>query len=153
MCVQSLNLIFLAVFVLELVMCPPPRNVSIAKFLWPWKLQHQIPFKHIFWSNCHLSNFFGESLTSNKSILERKSKYLNSIRVFPFFISFSCWNEINKKSSLKEDTRRMKNCKVNQISDRSSDQRCSVRKDVFRHFAKFTGKHRAGVSFLIKLQT
>ena len=108
MCVQSLNLIFLAVFVLELVMCPPPRNVSIAKFLWPWKLQHQIPFKHIFWSNCHLSNFFGESLTSNKSILERKSKYLNSVRVFPFFTPFFCWNETNTNLQQKMTGERWK---------------------------------------------
>ena len=39
-------------------MWSPPRNVSLAKFLEPWKLQHQIPFKHIFWSNYHLSNLF-----------------------------------------------------------------------------------------------
>ena len=70
-----------------------------------------------------------------------KSKYLNSIRVFPFFISFFCWNEISKKSSIKEDTRKMENCKANHILDRSSHRRCSVRKDVLRNFAKFTGKH------------
>ena len=33
MCVQSLKLILEAVFVLELVKCSPPRNVSLAKFL------------------------------------------------------------------------------------------------------------------------
>ena len=32
-------------------------------------------------------------------------------------------------------------------------QRCSVRKGVLRNFSKFTGKHRARVSFLIKSQT
>ena len=37
---------------------------------------------------------------------------MNSIRVFPFFISFFCWNEINKKSPIKEDTRKIKNCKA-----------------------------------------
>ena len=66
---------------------------------------------------------------------------MNSIRVFPFFISFFCWNEISKKSSIKEDTRKMENCKANHILDRSSHRRCSVRKGVPRNFAKFTGKH------------
>ena len=45
-------------------------------------------------------------------MLKEKSKYLNSIRVFPFFISFFCWNEINKKSPIKEDTRKIENCKA-----------------------------------------
>ena len=115
-CVQSLKLIFKAVFVLELVMCSPPRNVSLGKFLKSWKLQYQIPFKHIFWSNYHLSNFFWKSLTSNKSIFERKSKYLNSIRASPFFISFSCWNETNTNSSIKEDRRKMENCNIKPIT-------------------------------------
>ena len=66
---------------------------------------------------------------------------MNSIRVFAFSISFFCWNEITKKSSIKEDTRKMENCKANHILDRSSHRRCSVRKDVLRNFAKFTGKH------------
>ena len=70
-----------------------------------------------------------------------KNKYLNSIMVFAFSISFFCWNEITKKSSIKEDTRKMENCKANHILDRSSHRRCSVRKDVLRNFAKFTGKH------------
>ena len=51
--------------------------------------------------------FLLKSLTSNISILEQKCKYLSSIRVFPFFISFFCWNEINKKSS-REDTRKIR---------------------------------------------
>ena len=118
MCVQSLTLILLAVFILELVMCSPPRNVSLAKFLKPWKLQPQIPLKHIFWPNYHLSNFFWKSLTSSKSILERKSKYLNSTRVFPFFISFFCWNETSTKSSTKEDRRKMEYCKANNIAEK-----------------------------------
>ena len=33
MCVQSLKLIVWAVFVLELVMCSPPKNVSLVKVL------------------------------------------------------------------------------------------------------------------------
>ena len=77
-----------------------------------------------------------------------KSKYLNSIRVFPFFISFFCWNEISKKSSIKEDTRKMENCKANHILDRSSHRRCSVRKDVLWNFGKFTGKHQCQGLFM-----
>ena len=30
----------------------------------------------------------------------------------PFFVSFFWWNEINKKSPIKEDTRKIKNCKA-----------------------------------------
>ena len=66
---------------------------------------------------------------------------MNFIRVFPFFISFFCCNEISKKSSIKEDTRKMENCKANHILDRNSHRRCSIRKDVHRNFAKFTGKN------------
>ena len=77
-----------------------------------------------------------------------KNKYLNSISVFPFFISLFCWNEISKKSSIKEDTRKMKNCKANHILERSSHRRCSVREDVLRNFAKFTGKHLCQGLFL-----
>ena len=35
----------------------------------------------------------------------------------------------------------MENCKTNHMLHRSSHRRCSVRKDVLRNFAKFTGKH------------
>ena len=56
--------------------------------------------------------FLLKSLTLNKSILEQESKYLNSISVLPFFISFFCWNEINKKSSVKEVTRKIENYKA-----------------------------------------
>ena len=77
---------------------------------------------------------------------------MNSTRVFPFFISFFCWNEINKKSSAKEDTRKMENCKANHILDRSGHRRCSVRKCVLRNFKRFTGKHLCQSLFLIKLQ-
>ena len=74
-------------------------------------------------------------------MLEQKSKYLNSIRIFPFFISFFCWNEIKKKSSIKEHTRKMGNYKTNHILERSRHRKFSVRKDVLRNFAKLTGKH------------
>ena len=82
-----------------------------------------------------------KSLTSNKSILQKKVNIWTISGYFPFFISFFCWNEISKKSSIKEDTRKMENCKANHILDRSSHRRCSVRKDVLRNFAKFTWKH------------
>ena len=52
------------------------------------------------------------------AILERKSKYLNSTRVLPFFMSFSCWNETNTKSSKKEDRRNMENCKPDNIAEK-----------------------------------
>ena len=37
------------------------------------------------------------------------------------------------------------------IKDRSSDQSCSVRKDVFRKFAKSTGKHLSQSLFFYKI--
>ena len=80
-------------------------------------------------------------LTSNKSVLEKKVNIPTLSGYFPFFIWFFCWNEISKKSSMKEDTQKMKNFKANHILDRSSHRRCSVRKDVLRNFATFTGKH------------
>ena len=48
------------------------------------------------------AKFLLTSFTSNKSILKQKSKYFIAIRVFPFFISFFCWNEMNKKSSFNK---------------------------------------------------
>ena len=62
--------------------------------------------------------FLLKPLTLNKSILKQKRKYLNSIRLFPFFISFYYWDEINQKSSIKEDTRKMKNCKADNIPEK-----------------------------------
>ena len=38
-----------------------------------------------------------------------------------------------------------------QMTTRSSHQRCSVRKDILRNFAKFTGKHLRQVLFYNKL--
>ena len=73
---------------------------------------------------------------------------MNSIRVFPFFDFILCWNEISKKSSLKEYTKKMENCKVNHILNRSSHRRSSVRNGMLRNFAKFTGKAPLRVSFL-----
>ena len=51
-------------------------------------------------------------------MLKQKSKYLNSIRVFPFLVSFVCWNEMNKKSSIKEDTRKMENRKADNMPEK-----------------------------------
>ena len=51
--------------------------------------------KHIFESKWLSAKFLFISLTSNKLILDQKSKYLNSIRVFPFFhfIFLLKWNK------------------------------------------------------------
>ena len=35
----------------------------------------------------------------------------------------------------------MENYEANHMLDRSSHRRCSLRKDILRNFAKFTGKH------------
>ena len=48
----------------------------------------------------------------NKFILEKKVNIWTPSGYFPSFISFFCWNEINEKSSIKEDTRKMENCKT-----------------------------------------
>ena len=65
---------------------------------------------------------------------------MNSIRVFPFFILFFCWNETNNKSSIKEDTRKMENCRPNHILNWSSRSEVFCEKRVLKNFAKFTGK-------------
>ena len=41
---------------------------------------------------------------------------------------------------------------VSEISFKSSHQRCSIRRTIFRNFAIFTGKHLCWSLFLIKLQ-
>ena len=129
MCVQSLWLIPLAVFVLELVMCSPPRNLSLVKF-------HEncnIKFPTHFLIKLSSVKFLLEIFHVNyKSILARKSKYLNSIRVFPFLISFFCWNETNTKSSTKEDRRKMENYKADNITEK-----------LFRSYWKWVSYHCA----------
>ena len=152
MCVQSLKLIHRAIFILELIKCSPPRNHSLAKFLQPWKLQHQILFKMHFLIKLPSVKFLLKSLMSNKSILEKKVNICTLSGYFPFFISFFCWNEIGKKSSIKVDMRKMENCKTNHILDRSSCRRCSVRKDVLKNFAKFLGKHLCQDLFMSELK-
>ena len=71
-----------------------------------------------------LSTHFLIKLSSVKFILEIfdvkqiyfRAKYSYSIRVFPFLISFSCWNETNTSSSIKEDRRKMENCNIKPIT-------------------------------------
>ena len=43
----------------------------------------------------------------------------------------------------------METCKANHILDRGSHRMCSVRKDVLRNFAKFTGKHLCEGLFML----
>ena len=119
-CVQSLKLIFKAVFVLELVMCSPPRNVSLGKFLKSWKLQYQIPFKHIFWSNYHLSNFFWKFWRQTNLLSSEKVNICSPSGYFPFVLHFSFWNETNTKSSITKDRKKMKNCKADNIAEKLS---------------------------------
>ena len=122
MFVQSLKLIVCAVLVLEFLKCSTPKNYSLAKFLWTWKPQHHISFKTRFLIKLPSVKFLLKSLTSRKSVLEEKVNIWTPSGCFRFFISFFCWNEINKKSSVKEDAWRWKivNCKANHILDRSS---------------------------------
>ena len=131
MCVQSLKLIVWAVFVLELVKCSPPRNHSLAKFLYNENCNIKFSLKYV--SNqltvCQISF----EIFDVKQIYSReKCKYLNSIRLIPFF--YFIFLPIN------EDTRKMENCKANHILDRSSHRRCSVGKDVSEK--KFRKIHR-----------
>ena len=79
-------------------------------------------------------------MRSNKSILEKKVNFCTLSGYFPFFVIFLLkWN--NQEIFNKEHTRKVENCKANHILDRTSHRRCSVREDVLRNFAKFTGKH------------
>ena len=68
-----------------------------------WKLQHQILFKHIFWLNYHVSNFFWNLWCQTNQYSSKTVNIWTASVYFPFFISFFCWNETNKKPS-KEDT-------------------------------------------------
>ena len=147
--VQSLKLIVWAVFLLEPVKCSPPRNLNSSNHE---NCNIKFSLKTRFLIKLSFAKFLLKSLKSHKSMLEKKVNIWTPSGYFPFFISFSCWNEINTKSSIKKDSRKMGNCNVNHILDRSSHQRCSVRKGVLRNFAQFPGKHRVRVSFLIKLQ-
>ena len=107
-CVQSLKLIFKAVFVLELVMCSPPRNVSLGKFLKSWKLQYQIPFKHIFWSNYHLSNFFWKFWRQTNLLSSEKVNICSPSGYFPFVLHFSFWNKQTRNLQQQKTGKRWK---------------------------------------------
>ena len=56
---------------------------------------------------CQISFEIYTSFTSNKSFiqLEQNSNIWISFGYFPFAFSFFFWNEVNKKSSIKEDPR------------------------------------------------
>ena len=77
--------------------------------------------------------FLLKSLTSNKLILVQKSKYLNSIRVLPFFLSFFCWNEINKKSS-REGTRKIRSSRISLQLYQKRDFAAGVSLWILRNF-------------------
>ena len=115
MCMQSLKLIVSFVLVLELVKCSPARNLSLAKFLLPWKLQHQTLFKHIFWSYYQLSKFFWNLWRQTNLCSSKKVNIWTSLGFSPFF-QFPV--KINKKPSIKEDTRKMENCKADNIPEK-----------------------------------
>ena len=73
------------------------QKLSFAKYFWLWKLQHQITFKHMFWWNFHLSNFFWNlRILHVKQIIHfTQVKTVNiwiQFGCFPFLISFFCWN-------------------------------------------------------------
>ena len=76
-------------------------------------MQQQILFKHIFWSNYHLSNFFWNLWRQTNRYSSKKVNIWTPSGYFPFFISFFCWNEINKKSS-REDTRKIRSSRLRQ---------------------------------------
>ena len=76
---------------------------TICRSFFNWSLQHQISFKHIFLSNYHLSNFFWYLWRQTNRYSSKKVNTWTPSGYFPFFISFFCWNEINKK--LQEKTR------------------------------------------------
>ena len=75
-------------------------------------MQQQILFKHIFWSNYHLSNFFWNLWRQTNRYSSKKVNIWTPSGYFPFFISFFCWNEINKKSSMREDTRKIRSSRL-----------------------------------------
>ena len=93
--------------------CTGARQVFTTQKLFPneipqtWKLQHEILFKHIFWSNYHLPNFFWNLWRQTNRYPCKKVSIWTPSGYFPFFISFFCWNEINKKSS-REDTEKIR---------------------------------------------
>ena len=121
--VQSLRSIVQAILAPELVKCSPLRHLSPAKFLQPTKIQNQILFKHI--SN-QITKFLLKSIHDHiKQIIKT-----NFIWVFLFFNVIFLLKWINKKSLIKEDTRKQERISWSwkHSWDRSSHQKCSVKK-------------------------
>ena len=90
---------------------PGPRS-QVLILIYARKL-HQIPFKYIFWSNYHLSNFFWTLWRqTNRYSIEQRVNLSTPSGYFYFFISFFCWNEINKKSSTRENMRKIRSSRL-----------------------------------------
>ena len=83
------------------------------------------------------------------SCFQQKTKYLNSIWEFPFFNFIFFWNEVSKKSSIKEDKRfKVQEGKFSE----AVAQMCSVKKMFLEISQNSLEKPCARVSFLINLQ-
>ena len=67
-------------------------------------MQHQAPLKHIFWSNCHLSDFFWNLWGQTNRCSSKKVNIWTLSGYFPFFISFFSW-KWNKQEIFKRRTR------------------------------------------------
>ena len=139
-CVQSLKLIGWVVFVVDLIKCSHPETIPYRNSSNHENCNTKFPLKHSS-NQITMYQISFEIFDIKQTYTQEKCKYLNSIRIFPYFVSFFYWNETSKKSSRKEDMRKMENCKANHIFDRSSHQRCSVKKAVLRNFAKIHSKH------------
>ena len=77
------------------------------KFLEPWKLQHQILFKNTFSNQIIICQISFEIFEVTQIYARKKSKYLNTIGIFPFFyfIFLLKWNKheiFNKKRQQKD---------------------------------------------------
>ena len=95
------------------------------------------PFKHIFWSSYHLSNFFWNIWQKANWCSSKKVNIWTPSGYFLFFISYFHWNAINKNFS-RVDTRKIR-------SSRLSLQAATLLKNRLCHrcfpvnFAKFLG--------------
>ena len=91
------------------------------------------------------------------SLLYLMKQYTNQAKCIDIFISFEIQFEkkllrlLEKKFFEKIKTKIIKIGNKNKQMDRSRHRRCSVRKGVFRNFAKFTGKHLCQSLFLNKV--
>ena len=80
-----------------------------------------------------------------------KSKYLNTSGYFPSLFHFPVENEINKKSSITEDTRRWKTVMSIAFQTEVGIQRCSIRKRCSQKFCKIHSKTRCQSFFFKKV--